>query len=245
MTEVMIMQLKILYFMFCCVFSVFVNINFALADNSNKKFVLIIDDSDTLAHRELIKNWRSITQQAQFSGDLGKGEVFLTEKTNVEQQAAQINEAVSQAYDAIIINPVAKEGLNQEIKKACNNGIAVISIEKIVSEPCAFHIYSYNQTDDFNKTVNPNLASLAFWTAARLADKKELQGSITITNVKTDSDGLQNIPLTYFQPYTSQLPKQKSDDNFGFSQKGVECFIMQIFTKIDRGDVARRCGPRR
>lgn len=56
------------------------------------------------------------------------------------QQAEQIQQMISEGYEAILINPASPTALNQVIKSACSAGIVVVVFDSQVTEPCVYTV---------------------------------------------------------------------------------------------------------
>jgi ribose transport system substrate-binding protein len=88
----------------------------------------------------MLKSWETVTSQAVTDGVVAEAPAFTTAENQVTEQAAQIQNAVLEGYDAIVVNAASPEGLNGAVKEACDAGVTVVSFDGIVTEPCAWRI---------------------------------------------------------------------------------------------------------
>lgn len=60
----------------------------------------------------------------------------------VQAQINSLNNMIRERPDAILIDSASAEGLNPTIRRACDEGILVISFDQVVTEECAFALAS-------------------------------------------------------------------------------------------------------
>ena len=113
-------------------------------------------------------DWRQQMQRvAQVSVDKGPlaGKVDLrieVAEGTVQAQINSLNNIIRQKPDAILVDAASDSALNPTIKRACDEGIIVISFDQTVTEPCAYALSS-------NWDMIP--AVLAEWMAEQLGGK--------------------------------------------------------------------------
>jgi ribose transport system substrate-binding protein len=113
-------------------------------------------------------DWRQQMQRvAQVAVDKGPlaGKVDLrieVAEGTVQAQINSLNNIIRQKPDAILIDAASDSALNPTIKRACDEGIVVISFDQTVTEPCAYALGS-------NWDMIP--AVLAEWMAEQLGGK--------------------------------------------------------------------------
>ena len=114
--------------------------NAALAETSGKRIALSNNYAGNSWRQAMLKSWDKVTSAAVAKGVVAEAPAFTTAENQVTEQAAQIQNLILQGYDAIVINAASPEGLNGAVKQACDAGIAVVSFDGIVTEPCAYRI---------------------------------------------------------------------------------------------------------
>jgi ribose transport system substrate-binding protein len=112
----------------------------ALAETSSKRIALSNNYAGNSWRQAMLKSWDKVTSAAVAKGVVAEAPAFTTAENQVTEQAAQIQNLILQGFDAIVINAASPEGLNGAVKQACDAGIAVVSFDGIVTEPCAYRI---------------------------------------------------------------------------------------------------------
>jgi ribose transport system substrate-binding protein len=83
-------------------------------------------------------------------------------ENTVQAQINSLNNIIRQKPDAILVDAASDSALNPTLKKACDDGIVVISFDQTVTEPCAYAVAS-----DWNRI--PEV--MAEWMATQLGGK--------------------------------------------------------------------------
>jgi ribose transport system substrate-binding protein len=83
-------------------------------------------------------------------------------ENTVQAQINSLNNIIRQKPDAILVDAASDSALNPTLKKACDDGIVVISFDQTVTEPCAYAVAS-----DWNRI--PEV--MAEWMAKQLGGK--------------------------------------------------------------------------
>jgi ribose transport system substrate-binding protein len=112
----------------------------ALADTSSKKIALSNNYAGNSWRQAMLTSWDKITKEAVSKGVVAAADPFTTAENQATEQAAQIQNMILQGYDAIVVNAASPTALNGAIKEACDAGITVVSLDGIVTEPCAWRI---------------------------------------------------------------------------------------------------------
>lgn len=74
------------------------------------------------------------------AGIAAAADPLTTSENQVTEQATQVQNLILQGYDAIVINAASPDALNGVVKQACDACIIVVSVDGIVTEPCAWRI---------------------------------------------------------------------------------------------------------
>ena len=112
----------------------------ANADTSGKKIALSNNYAGNSWRQAMLKSWDKVTSQAVKDGVVAEAPAFTTAENQVTEQASQIQNLILQGYDAIVLNAASPDALNGVVKQACDAGIAVVSFDGVVTEPCAYRI---------------------------------------------------------------------------------------------------------
>jgi ribose transport system substrate-binding protein len=89
---------------------------------------------------QMVEAFEAAAEEAKRQG-LVADYVVVNGDGSVNQQAAQLADLIlRQDLDAIVINAASETALNGIVAKACRAGIAVISFDSLVSEPCAHRL---------------------------------------------------------------------------------------------------------
>jgi len=83
-------------------------------------------------------------------------------ENTVQAQINSLNNIIRQKPDAILVDAASDSALNPTLKKACDQGIVVVSFDQTVTEPCAYAVAS-----DWNRI--PEV--MAEWMAVQLNGK--------------------------------------------------------------------------
>jgi len=87
----------------------------------------------------------SMKAQALASGEVS--EVITAHRnTDAAGQIEDLNNLINAGVDAIIVNPVSPDALNDVIKQATDKGIVVVAVDLAVTEPSAY-LFSNNQEE--------------------------------------------------------------------------------------------------
>lgn len=86
-------------------------------------------------------------------------------ENTVQAQLNSLNNIIRAKPDAILVDAGSSDALNPTLKKACDAGIVVISLDQVVTEPCAYALES-----DWNRIP----AVLAEWTAKQIGGKGKI-----------------------------------------------------------------------
>jgi ribose transport system substrate-binding protein len=87
----------------------------------------------------------SMKAQALASGQVA--EVITAHRnTDAAGQIEDLNNLINAGVDAIIVNPVSPDALNDTIKAATDAGIVVVAVDLAVTEPSAY-LFSNNQEE--------------------------------------------------------------------------------------------------
>jgi len=62
--------------------------------------------------------------------------------TDVQRQIQQINAMVQAGANAILVYPISPTALNPAIRNACAKHVVVFAYDSIVTEPCAYNVYT-------------------------------------------------------------------------------------------------------
>lgn len=87
----------------------------------------------------------SIKAQALSSGAVSQLTV-AHRNTDAAGQISDLNDLINAGVDAIIVNPVSPDALNDVIKQATDAGIVVVAVDLAVTEPSAY-LFSNNQEE--------------------------------------------------------------------------------------------------
>lgn len=112
----------------------------ALAGTSDKKIAFSNNYAGNSWRQAMLKSYGIVTKQAVADHAVAAADIFTTADKEVPTQAAQIQNLILQGYDAIVINAASPDALNGAVKQACDAGIAVVSFDGTVTEPCAYRI---------------------------------------------------------------------------------------------------------
>lgn len=85
--------------------------------------------------------------------------------TDPQKQSKLITDEVSAGADALVLYPISPTAINTAVKKACDQGVLVVSYDSWTEEPC-----SYNVHVDVEKLA----AARAEWLAEHLKGKGEI-----------------------------------------------------------------------
>jgi ribose transport system substrate-binding protein len=87
----------------------------------------------------------SMKAQALASGQVDK--ILVAHRnTDAAGQIEDLNNLINSGVDAIIVNPVSPDALNDVIKSATDKGIVVVAVDLAVTEPSAY-LFSNNQEE--------------------------------------------------------------------------------------------------
>ena len=112
----------------------------ALADTADRRIALSNNYAGNSWRQAMLESWEKVTSQAVDEGVVAEAPAFTTAENQATEQAAQIQNMILEGYDAIVINAASPTALNGAVKEACDAGIAVVSFDGIVTEPCAYRI---------------------------------------------------------------------------------------------------------
>lgn len=87
----------------------------------------------------------SIKAQSLASGEVSELTV-AHRNTDAAGQISDLNDLINAGVDAIIVNPVSPDALNDVIKQATDKGIVVVAVDLAVTEPSAY-LFSNNQEE--------------------------------------------------------------------------------------------------
>ena len=104
----------------------------------------------------------------------------------VQAQLNSLNNIIRAKPDAILVDAGSSDALNPTLKKACDAGIVVISLDQVVTEPCAYALES-----DWNRIP----AVLAEWTAKQIGGKGKVfvDRGLAVSNVRVQQEGVASL----------------------------------------------------
>ena len=112
----------------------------ATADTKDKKIVLSNSFAGNPWRQAMLGSWKKTGDQAVKDGVVASADAFTTAGNLVTEQSVQLQNLIREGYNAIVIDAASADGLNADIKQACDAGIVVVSFDGIVNEPCAYRI---------------------------------------------------------------------------------------------------------
>ena len=112
----------------------------ATADTRDKKIVLSNSFAGNPWRQAMLNSWNKVAGAAVKDGIVASADAFTTASNLVTQQSVQLQNLIREGYNAIVIDAASADGLNEDIKQACNAGIVVVSFDGIVTEPCAYRV---------------------------------------------------------------------------------------------------------
>jgi ribose transport system substrate-binding protein len=101
-----------------------------------------------LSNNFLGNDWRiqmekEATVAAQLAPFTGKVKLTITNAANtVPAQISSLDAIVARKPDAILIDAGSPTALNPVISQACKEGIVVVNFDQVVTDPCAYKIFS-------------------------------------------------------------------------------------------------------
>src|SRR5258707_13562704 len=112
----------------------------AKADTKNMRIAFSNNYAGNSWRQAMLKSYDIVTKKAVADGVVAAADVFTTPDKEVPTQAAQIQNLILQACNAIRINASSPDALNGAIKQATDAGIVVVSFDGIVTEPSAWRV---------------------------------------------------------------------------------------------------------
>lgn len=89
--------------------------------------------------QQMEANFQTAAKAAKAQGKVSKYEV-VDANNSANQQISQIQSMILQDYKVILIDASSSTALNGVIAKACSAGITVISLDTVVTAPCAYKV---------------------------------------------------------------------------------------------------------